>query len=70
MSIQIDINKIEHDWICRSCGDKYGSWKGGPNAIETFHHNICAYCLKPNQVVCHIRRFGYPENPNIRDTKK
>jgi len=54
--------KITPVWICTECGDKHGKWRGGPDAIETFHDGTCEWCGR-EKPVCHYRRYGYPEGP-------
>lgn len=47
-------------WICHDCGTYYGSWRGHPGDVETWHMGTCEWCeeIKP---VCHCRRYGWPK---------
>jgi len=53
-------------WICKTCGEKLGKWRGGPDAVETFHVGQCDYC-ETGQVVCHSRRYGHPKKEEAND---
>lgn len=53
------------DWICDSCGDKYGKYSAG---CSTFHTGICGVCGEEASVT-EPRDYGYPVFPKTERRK-
>lgn len=50
-------------WICKSCGEKYGSKM--PSTCESYHTRKCWVCHKL-ATVSHVGGYGYPDISDLR----
>lgn len=52
-------------WVCRDCGESYGTWYkrgtyvGPPHHCATMHKGTCNLCGKTNLIVTEPRDYGH-----------